>query len=406
MQGNLKILFISTEYPPETGWGGIGSYVSSIAPALAAQGHEVHVLSCAYGQASRDYTEQGVYVHRRGQLRIRGLGRIVQVLGVPDLITYIRGGLSTFYEYRGLGINFDVIEYPEWGAEGWVFALLHRKPLVAHLHTPIPLIFKHNSFPMTRSASCASFLERLTVRRADMITSPSQLLVKALREIEWLGKRDVEVIPYPIDSPRWCNAQPVSGTPPRVIFLGRVEPRKAPELLVEAISIIRREIPEAHAIFVGKINHQRNGWPDMEWAKKPVVDTGGCQFVGQIPRHELNSFLSTSRVLAMPSWFDNYPMAGLEAMAAGRPVVVTSTSGIAELIEPAGVGHIIPPGDADALAEMLRPFLTDQVYAAQMGEKARVIVQEQLDPSRIATRREAVYRQAISRFKNRRRAKF
>src|SRR5207302_4227610 len=45
-ENSLRILFVSMEYPPETGGGGIGSYVAIIAPALVARGHEFHVLSC------------------------------------------------------------------------------------------------------------------------------------------------------------------------------------------------------------------------------------------------------------------------------------------------------------------------------------------------------------------------
>ena len=50
----LRILFLSREYPPETGGGGIGSYVHTMAHALAGRGHDVHVLSCVDGQVGED----------------------------------------------------------------------------------------------------------------------------------------------------------------------------------------------------------------------------------------------------------------------------------------------------------------------------------------------------------------
>ena len=52
----LRILFLSREYPPWTGGGGIGSYVETMAHALARRGNEVHVLSCSEGQGPRTTT--------------------------------------------------------------------------------------------------------------------------------------------------------------------------------------------------------------------------------------------------------------------------------------------------------------------------------------------------------------
>lgn len=60
----LRILFLSTEYPPETGWGGIGTYTYNMAKALAERGHQVHVLSVAPGKPERHYLDGLVHVHR------------------------------------------------------------------------------------------------------------------------------------------------------------------------------------------------------------------------------------------------------------------------------------------------------------------------------------------------------
>lgn len=51
----MKILFLSQEYPPQTGWGGIGTYVATIGPALTPRGHEVCLLSCVHNQGHADY---------------------------------------------------------------------------------------------------------------------------------------------------------------------------------------------------------------------------------------------------------------------------------------------------------------------------------------------------------------
>lgn len=391
----MKILFVSMEYPPETGGGGIGSYMVSIAPALAARGHEVHVLSCAPGHQSRDYSVQGVNIHRRDLTYIPGLGRF----RAPLTAARIRSGVSTFRAFRELRTPFDVIEYPDWGAEGWLLGLTRSIPLVAHLHTPLPLIQRYNRLPRNRDVAAASFLERMSVRRAHLITSASHLLVTALNEIGWLKGRTVEIIPYGIDWNRWRDLPDVTASGPTVLYLGRLEPRKAPEILAASIRILRTEMPDARAMFVGRCDGYVGDTPCGEWMRRLVADdTSGCAHLDQVPRDELRAVFASVRVMALPSHFDNYPMAVLEAMAAARPVVVTATTGVAEFVERTGAGRTVPPGDHVALAESLRPFLSDPEYAHQVGELAQAAVRENLDPDKIAAERVIVYERARAAF--------
>ena len=249
------------EYPPESGGGGIGSYVASIAPALAIRGNEVHVLSCIDGQKHRDYMDGQVHIHRRGLIKIPGLGKVERILKLPGTAWRFQTGISNYIEYRRLGVNFDVIEYPDWGAEGWFFAVLHTRPLVAHLHTPLILIRRYNMQKVNRDVRYSSFLEAFSANRSDLINTTTNLLYSELKEIGWLRDTNVKILSYPIDWQRWENTKPIEETKPTVLFLGRLEYRKAPELLVKALSLIQKEVPEINALFVGKSNGLYDGIP-------------------------------------------------------------------------------------------------------------------------------------------------
>lgn len=403
--GMLKILFIAHDYFSQIGVGGIEAYVACLTPALAARGHEVHVLSYVAGQTSRNALEDGVYVHYRGgAIPIRGLWRIERRLSpaIPKTRWRFDNGLGAFFEARRLAVNFDIIEYPDWGAMGCGFALLHPRPLVAHHHNPTPGTYaRYYDVPGTRDNRWANALAYFSVRHADAIIAPSGFLVRALQDEGWLRGYTIAVIPPPIDWARWAKTQPVQGTPPNVMFLGRLERNKAPEVLVEAVALLRRELADAKALFVGKSSGERDGRPYLEWLKRSAAAGLGCEFLGEMPRHELVSVFSRSRVLVQPSWFESHSMATLEAMAAGRPVVVTATTGVAELVEKTGAGCVVPPGDPKALAEALRPFLSDSAYAAAVGARARAAVQEWHDPDKIAAQREMIYQQALASFKRR-----
>jgi glycogen(starch) synthase len=398
--GPLRVLFVSKEYPPETGGGGIGSYVEAMARALVARGHEVHVLSCVHDQADDDCVRAGVHLHRRGVHRF--LPKIRRRL--PSSALRLESALSTHLEFRRLGLDIDIIEAPDWMAEGLAFALRRPSPLVVHLHTPLLLVGRHNphSFRWSRDGRMAASLERFSVRRADLLTSPSRLLARDLAREGWLDGRDPRIVRYPVDVEMWGSLPSPDSAPPRVLAVGRLEARKAPEVLVRAASLLSPALPDLEVVFVGR-SGLRNGGDYKEWLIELAHELSApCRFVEQVPRNELGAWYASARVVAMASRHDNFPFAALEAMAAARPIVVTKGVGVAELLESEPAGAVVAVDDADELAAALRPFLLDGGVAARAGEKARAVVSRHCSPERIAAAREACYLEAIRLWKQRR----
>jgi glycogen synthase len=393
------VLFVSREYPPETGGGGIGSYVETMARALVRQGHEVHVLSCVPGQAIDDRVHEGVQLHRRGVYRL--LPKIRR--RIPSTALRIEGAISCYLEFVRLGVDVDVVEAPDWMAEGWAFALLGSRPLVAHLHTPLFLVGRTNpgSFRWTRDGRTADRVERLAVRRADLLTSPSELLVGDLARARWIRHREARIVRYPIDLEAWESVSPVGASPPRVLAVGRLEARKAPEVLVRAAAALAPEIPGLEMVFVGRPG-LRNGRSYKEWLIDLVAELDApCRFVDEVPRHELGSWYGGSRVVAIASRYDNFPYAGVEAMAAARPVVCTSATGTAEIITGTDAGAVVAVDDVGAIATALRPYLVDAAAAERAGRQAYSVVSQHCSPEKIAEQREDCYRAAIEHWRRR-----
>jgi glycosyltransferase involved in cell wall biosynthesis len=373
----------------------VWTYILCLAPALASRGHEVHVLVCAERQERADYVTQGIHVHCRRLAHVPGFRRM-QRAAMPQTLTRIRIGWTTLLEYRRLGERFDLVEYPDWNAEGWALAAVRSLPLVAQLHG-VPDIWEHNGKAPTVDVRWASFLERQALQRAHVVIGSSEAHVRAHKEIGWFPKRDVEVIPLAIDWANWRDVVPVVHSKPVVLFLGRVARWKAPEILVQAMSIVRQVIPDAEALFVGQVG-RRQGIPYTEWITRNGWDTTGCRFLGHVPRDQVKDVLSAARVLALPSRFESFGLVAAEAMSAARPVVVTGATGISELLGKTGGGTVVPPGDPAAFAGALLPFLRSPEQAASVGETGRATVREWLAPERIAEQREAIYARAINSF--------
>jgi glycogen synthase len=387
------VLFLSQEYPPETGGGGIGSYVETMAHALARRGHEVHVLSCVDGQRTEDREcAEGVYLHRRGVPHI--LPKLRRLL--PGTARRIEGAVARYLQYRRLGLEIDVVEAPDWLAEGLVFALLRSRPLVAHLHTPLLLVGRTNpgSFRWTRDGRVADRLERVAVRRADLLTSPSRLLVRDLAHEGWIGHHEPRIVRYPVDLEMWAGLPPAEECPPRVLAVGRLEERKAPEVLVRAAALLAGEIPELEVVFVGR-SGLHNGAEYKDWLLELAEDLGApCRFIEQVRHDELPTWYGSSRVVAVASRYDNFPYAALEAMAAARPLVCTERTGIAEIIG-TRAGAVVGVDDSQGLADALRPFLLDPAAAGRAGGEARSVVARECSPEGIARHREACYEEAM-----------
>lgn len=211
------------------------------------------------------------------------------------------------------------------------------------------------------------------------------------------------MIPLPVECGQWGDTTPVSQTGPTLLFLGRLEARKSPETIVQAVRILKPEFPGISAVFAGCGNGTREGLPYAEWVKKLAGPDDGCEFLGVVPHARLPELISNARIVVLPATFDNFPVAVLEALAAGRPVVVSTTTGMASLICENGAGKAVPARDPVAMAEALRPFLSDPAYAATAGERARYLVRDLLDPGRIARERERLYCEAHAQFNRRER---
>ena len=180
------------------------------------------------------------------------------------------------------------------------------------------------------------------------------------------------------------------------MFSGRLEHLKAPDVLVDAAARLK-DVGAFEVWLAGRSGGVVDGRPYDEWLQGRIAALGvPCRLLGQVSRDEIRRLGQQARVVAVPSRYENLPYAALEAMAAGRPVVCTSNTGLAELVDDS-TGGVVPPGDAEALAQALRPFLVDRDEAARAGARARELVERECAPERVAERRERVYRQVAAR---------
>jgi glycogen(starch) synthase len=397
----VKVVFLTEQYPPVI-WDGVGTYTATIAPALAALGHEVHVV-CCQGRRLRDEVHDGVLVHRRPLMRIpisRYLGRYARFLRGRD---YPRDSISLrlslavsygFWMWR-LGLQPDVIETDDGETRALVYALRDGAPLVIRLHTPTLLDVRLRDGELSWRARLADRLDRISADRAHMLVAPSPLLVDVLHRFDWIRGRDPAIVPNPFDPRIFLEVGEPDPRSAIVLVVGRIEWNKGQDVLLEAVANLRAAGLDAKVVLAGASAGAMDRLSAGAAIEARAARLGvPCELAGHVAYAALPDFYARARAVAVPSRFDNFPQAALEAIAAGRPVVCSATTGVAPLVTRWGAGAVVDRDDASGLADALRPYLVSPTLATEAGRRGRRALVEELEPTKIAAREIAVYEAA------------
>jgi glycosyltransferase involved in cell wall biosynthesis len=191
------------------------------------------------------------------------------------------------------------------------------------------------------------------------------------------------VIPNGVPLERFALARsPVRG---RILMAGRLARPKRPDLALRALAAVRARIPEAelHVAGDGPLR------PEAERLAAELGLSGAVRFLGY--REDVPELLAGSECVLLASDYEGCPLAVVEAMAAGVPVVATDAGGVAELVRPGHTGLVTPRGDFAALADGLEEVLVDPERAARLGAAGRRTAESGLSLEGMVGRLVALY---------------
>lgn len=214
-------------------------------------------------------------------------------------------------------------------------------------------------------------LNRLAGILANMALTPSAEALSVLpRAVQRKGRVLHNGIP-----PEALAEPPARLEEPLVVTAGRIVPQKGIDLLVETTSLLRREVPDVKVRVFGA---QQFGWESYH---AEVVDR--ISELGLGSSFELAGFVDrpaahwgAASVYAQPSRREGLPLAVVEAMACGLPVVASDVGGLSEVVEHGITGLLVPPDDPQALAKALLELLSDREGSRSMGQAGRARVEQ------------------------------
>lgn len=251
-------------------------------------------------------------------------------------------------------------------------------PTILHLHGA-----EFRQFATQESGPLARWWIRRTFQQSSVVITLSESWAKFVQEFA-PGSR-VTVIANSVPVPARQTAAPEAG---RILFLGRAEKRKGTFELLQAVHKLHRQFPQIRLVIGGD--------GDLDLVARTAEQlqiSAHVDIVGWIGPEERARQLQRAQIFCLPSHDEGLPMAMLEAMAAGKAIVVTPVGGIPEAVRHGENGLLVPPGDADALAAALQALLQDEALGLRLAQQARQTIEQRFATGVVLGAMSALYRQ-------------
>jgi len=388
----MKVAFLSWESLHSVAIGGVAQHVTELAAALQRRGHEVHVfVRIGHGQRPYDLID-GVHYHRCP----------IQIH--PDFITEMNNMCNSFIWFLGevesrIG-PFDIVHGHDWlCAKGVVQAKNNRgRRTVFTLHSTEYGRCGNNNF-RGRSERIRSF-EAEGAYCADRVITVSGVLadeVKSQYGVPDWKLRTVrngvhcERFDAPFDPGEIKQRYGIAPLDPTILFVGRLDYQKGPDILIEAIPRVLQSRGDAKFIIVGD-GHLR--W-DLDRRAHQLGIMHAVRFLGAMGSNgELVSLFRSSDAVCIPSRNEPFGIVLLEAWAARKPVVATHNGGPREMIEHGKTGFLVY-ANPDSVAWGIREVFGSFEHAKWMGEQGRVAAAYGYSWDRAAEHTEGIYGELV-----------
>ncbi len=350
----MKICMVSDVYFPYV--GGVPEHIFHLSQQLRKRGHEVKILTSNFGGKTVEtlkFCPNEEYVNRIGQaLLIRSNKSFARLpIGWRPM-----NQVKQFFEKE----KFDVIHIHG--------SLVPTLPIIAIRQSKsVNVMTIHSFHPKSKGYMLFRPFLMPYLRKLDgLIAVSTDARDASIRFFP--GK--YKVIPNAIDTslfnPSVLPLNQYQDSRPKILFLGRFEPRKGLKYLIKALPYIKNEIPNVLLIVVGT---GLWGYAYKEYITKEVENN--IHFAGLV-YEERPAYYATCNAFCAPSiGNESFGIILLEAMATGKPVVASDIPGYRTVVEDGKHGYLVPPRATEEIAQAIIKVLHNPQLAKRMGEEGR-----------------------------------
>jgi glycosyltransferase involved in cell wall biosynthesis len=233
-------------------------------------------------------------------------------------------------------------------------------------------------------------ITRYALRRADYVTATGLRLAEAATRYAPAGK-PVTVVPYGVDLRQF---RPRPREPRSEVVVGgvaRLSQEKGLHYLLEAFAVVAGRHPLARLVLAGE-------GPERQRLERLAARLGlgeRVRFLGEVPHEQVPEVLQGLDIFAMPSTYEGFGVAALEAEAMELPVVASRVHGIPDVVQDGETGLLVPARDRQALAAALDRLLADRDLRRRLGRAGRAFVAEHYSWEENTAQMEALYAAAL-----------
>jgi glycogen(starch) synthase len=386
----VRILHCTWEYPPVI-YGGLGRHVHALAESQARQGHDVVVLTQYAPHHPVDERVNGVRI-----LRVPPDAPIVP-LDEAHLLTWVasfesaltRGAIALARQWRA-----DVVHGHDWMVAHTASAVrdLMQAPLVMTMHATEA--GRHQGWLPSDLSRTIHGVEWWATYQAQRVIVCSEHMRWEVDQLFATPRTKTVVIPNGVDLEAWqvsrsaiAKVRATYGRP-LIVYTGRLEWEKGVHTLIDALYELRRE--PWTAVIAGRGSKE----PDLRGEVRRRRLGRRIHFAGWLPELEVRQLVAAADTVVVPSIYEPFGIVALEAAAAGAPLVVAASGGLAEVVEDPVTGRSFEPGDARSLAAAVRDTITHPGIARRRARELRLRVASDFGWPTIAEQTIGVYQQA------------
>ncbi len=245
------------------------------------------------------------------------------------------------------------------------------------------------------------FVDRAVGRMVDYYIAISEANARYLVETKGLPKHKIVVIRSASDVKRFDPARPAPAglktslgfaeSDPVLVVVGRLEPQKGHRVLLDAMPAVSREFPRVRLVCLSEGSLR----PALEQHAIALGIAELVRFVGRQP--DVRDWFAIADLCVLPSFYEGLPLAAIEALAAGRPIVATAVDGTPEVVLHGRTGLTVPPGDPERLAQAICELLRNPDAAKAFGQVGRQWVVEHFSQETLLEATQRLYLQAWER---------
>jgi glycosyltransferase involved in cell wall biosynthesis len=364
--------------------------IHRLAEAMAARGHEVHVVTYHFGSGD---TDSALSVHRIPSIspyRKLSPGPTYVKLGLLDPLLAIK----LWQVLRKFRVDLIHAHHFEGLLVSAAARLWSRTPLIFDAHTLLTseLPFYRLGLPLRAKQRIAATFDRRLPGIADHVITVTERIRSRLLQMGAVEEDKVTVVPNGVESQFFSengNGGTNGGTGgPTLIFTGNLAPYQGIDLMLRALRKVLNRRSDVRLKIVTESSFAHYDTLAQELGVSGAIEVVQARF------DEIPGLLAGATVAVNPRIdCDGIPVKLLNYMAAGKPVL--SFAGSAPGVHHQRTGWLVADGDVDGFAEGALTLLGNAELAKALGQNARRLVQDQHDWERSAELTESIYRRVI-----------